>query len=195
MLLDVIAFMLLLLAMYKGFSKGLIIAVFSFFAFIIGLAAALKLSAAAAAYIGSSVNISQRWLPVLAFIAVFIIVALLIRVGAKMLEGMVKVAMLGWLNRLGGMVFYILIYFFIYSIVLFYAEQLHIIKSEGAAASIVYPYLRPMAPSIMKGIGVVIPAFKNMFQQLLQFFDGVSEKNTAAQYSLLLLITTRKHLR
>jgi membrane protein required for colicin V production len=195
MLIDVIAFMLLLLAMYKGFSKGLIIAVFSFLAFIIGLAAALKLSAAAAAYIGSTVNISQRWLPVLAFIGVFIIVALLIRVGAKMLEGMVTVAMLGWLNRLGGMVFYVLIYFFIYSIVLFYADQLKIIKPESAKASIVYPYLRPMAPCIMKGIGVVIPAFKNMFQQLLQFFDGVSEKNTAAQYSLLLLITTRKHLR
>ena len=71
MLIDIIVFILLLLAAYKGFRNGLILALFSFLAFIIGLAAAIKLSAVAAGYIGRAVNVSQRWLPVLAFAVVY----------------------------------------------------------------------------------------------------------------------------
>ena len=72
MLIDIVAFILLLLAIYKGWTKGFIVAVFSFIAFIVGLAAALKLSAVVAAYIGESVSVSQRWLPVIAFLLVFV---------------------------------------------------------------------------------------------------------------------------
>lgn len=185
MLIDVIALVLLLLSVYKGFRKGLIVAVFSFLAFIVGLAAALKLSAVVAAYIGSNVNLSQRWLPVIAFLVVFFVTVLLIRLGAKMLESAVQVAMLGWLNRLGGIIFYILIYFFIFSILLFYAQQLHLIKPETTEASKTYPYIQPIGPRIMGILGSVIPAFKDMFDQLLQFFQHVSDKSSPAQYSFL----------
>src|SRR5438309_7623343 len=110
MLIDTVALVLLLMAVFKGLRKGLIIAVFSFVAFIVGLAAALKLSSVVAGYLGSQVSVSQRWLPVLAFALVFLAVALLVRLGARMLEGAVKLAMLGWLDKLGGVLFFLLIY-------------------------------------------------------------------------------------
>ena len=135
MLIDIIVFILLLLAAYKGFRNGLIVALFSFLAFIIGLAAAIKLSAVAAGYIGSAVNISQRWLPVLAFAVVFIIVVLLVKLGARLIEGAVSMLMMGWLNRLGGILFFALLYIFIFSIVLFYADGVGFIKPETAEAS------------------------------------------------------------
>jgi membrane protein required for colicin V production len=176
MFIDTVALVLLVISVFKGFTKGFIVALFSFLAFIIGLAAALKLSTLAAGYIGNAVNISQRWLPVIAFLVVFLIVALAIRLGAKMLEGVVKLAMLGWLNRLGGIIFYILIYFFIFSILLFYAQQLHVLKSETIEASVSYPWIQPIAPKIMSIMGAVMPFFKDMFDQLLQFFQNVSDK-------------------
>jgi membrane protein required for colicin V production len=180
MLIDTVALVLLVISIFKGFTKGFIVALFSFLAFIIGLAAALKLSALAASYIGHTVNISQRWLPVLAFLVVFLLVALSIRLAAKMLEGVVKMAMLGWLNRLGGIIFYILIYFFIFSILLFYAQQLKLIKPETMEASLSYAWIQPIAPKIMSMMGAVIPFFKDMFDQLLHFFQNVSDKNTPA---------------
>jgi membrane protein required for colicin V production len=176
MLIDTVALVLLVISIFKGFTKGFIVALFSFLAFIIGLAAALKLSTLAASYIGNAVSISQRWLPVIAFLVVFLIVALAIRLGAKMLEGVVKMAMLGWLNRLGGIILYILIYFFIFSILLFYANQLHLLKPETLAASVTYPWIQPIAPKIMSVMGAVVPLFKDMFDQLLQFFQNVSAK-------------------
>lgn len=177
MLIDIIAFILLLIAAFKGLRKGLIVAVFSFLAFVIGLAAALKLSTAMAAYIGDNVAISQRWLPFVAFIVVFFIVVLLIRLGAKLLEGAVQMAMLGWANRIGGLFFYVLIYFFIYSILLFYATQLNLIKPETIEASVTYDYIAPLGPKVIGVLGSIIPFFSDMFKELLDFFDAVGTEN------------------
>lgn len=173
MLIDLIAAVLFLVAIFKGLRKGLIVALFSFLAFIIGLAAALKLSAAMAGYIGNNVAISQRWLPFIAFVAVFIIVALLVRLGAKLLQGAVQMVMLGWVNRLGGVVFYLLIYLFIFSLLLFYATQLHLIKPTTSEASLTYGLIAPFGPRVIHIVGLVIPFFKNMFTELLHFFDAV----------------------
>ncbi|MBD0286475.1 MAG: CvpA family protein [Flavisolibacter sp.] len=172
MFIDVIVVILLVMALFKGLSKGFVVAVFSFLAFIIVLAAAIKLSAVVAVYLGKNVSVSERWLPVLAFALVFIVVALLIRLGARMLEGVLQLMMLGWLNRLGGVVFFALLYLFVFSVVLFYATQVHIISAETAQASVTYPYLQPLAPYIINAIGVLLPFFKNMFAQLLHFFEG-----------------------
>ena len=95
MLIDIVAVALLCLAVFKGITRGFVVAVFSFLAFLIGLAAAVKLSAVAADYLRNSTNINQKWLPVLAFVLVFFVVVLLVRLGAKAIEGILKATMLG----------------------------------------------------------------------------------------------------
>ncbi|MBK7557459.1 MAG: CvpA family protein [Chitinophagaceae bacterium] len=86
MLIDLTFAILLVIAIVKGYQKGFIIAVFSIIAFIIGLAAALKFSAAVAAWLQNSISISAKWLPFIAFAIVFIAVVLLVRMGAKLIE-------------------------------------------------------------------------------------------------------------
>ncbi|MDQ3279389.1 MAG: CvpA family protein [Bacteroidota bacterium] len=174
MLIDIIAVVLLVMAVFKGLSKGLIVAVFTFLAYLIGLAAALKLSTVVADYIGTNIQISQRWLPFVSFLVVFALVVLLVRLGAKAIEGAVRMMMLGWLNRLGGVLFYILIYYFIYSIILFYAAQLHLLQPDTIAASVAYPYVAPLAPKLIALIGTVIPLFRDMFAELLRFFEAAA---------------------
>lgn len=178
MIIDIIALVLVVMAVFKGLRNGFVLAVFSLLAFIIGLTAAMKLSAVAAEYIGENVNVSQRWLPVLAFALVFIIVVILVRLGAKAIEGVLRVAMLGWLNRLAGVVLYVLLYFFVFSLFLFYAEQLNIIKPETTAASATYPFIHSLGPVVTNALGAILPFFKGMFAELESFFDGVAEKNT-----------------
>jgi membrane protein required for colicin V production len=175
MFIDIIVLGLLVLAIFKGFTKGLVVAVFSFLAFIVGLAAALKLSAFVAGYLGENINVAQRWLPVIAFLLVFFVVVLLVRIGAKAVEGALKLAMLGWLNRLGGIIFYALLYLFIISIILFYASQLHLIGEKTIKESISYSWLQTMAPSIMEAGGRIFPFLKNMFDDLSNFFGNVAK--------------------
>lgn len=164
------------MAVIKGFSRGLIVAVFSFFAFMIGLAAALKLSALVAKWLGENVNISQKWLPVVAFALVFVGVVLLVRMGAKAIETGLKVVLLNWVNRIGGMIFYVILYLMIGSVLLFYAEQLQWITPEMAKTSQTYPVLKPWAPEIINGLSKLLPFFQSLFDDLQQFFGNLAAK-------------------
>jgi len=176
MLIDVVFLILLLMAAFKGLRNGLIVAVFTFIGFILGIAIAVKLSAVAAEYISQAVNVSQRWLPLIAFIVVFVGVVILVRLGARALQGVVEVAMLGWLNRLGGVLFYAMLYIFIFSIVLFYLTQTNFIKPETAQASVTYSFIEPLGPKVINGLSAVVPLFKNMFVELERYFSSVFEK-------------------
>jgi len=79
MIIDIIFAVLVVLAIIQGFRRGFIIAIFSFIAIFIGLAAAIKLSAVVADYLAHSTKTSGKWLPILSFAIVFLIVILLVR--------------------------------------------------------------------------------------------------------------------
>jgi membrane protein required for colicin V production len=175
-MLDIIFAIIIIIACIKGYQKGLIIAVFSVLAFIIGLAAALKLSAVVAGWLGNHSNINVKWLPALSFALVFLAVVLLVRWGARLIEKTFQMALLGWVNRLGGILFYAILYIIIFSIFLFYAEKLQLLKPESFQASQTYPFIKPWGPVVIDGFGKIIPVFKDMFTQLESFFGTVSNK-------------------
>ncbi|HVT85877.1 MAG TPA: CvpA family protein [Chitinophagaceae bacterium] len=176
MLLDIIFALVVIIAMIRGYQRGLIVGIFSFVALIVGLAAAIKLSAVVAGYIGKSVKISEQWLPLIAFALVFLVVVLLVHLVARIIEKSVQIVMLGWLNRLGGMLFYIALYVTIFSVVLFYMEQMRIIQPTTINQSATYPFVQPWGPKAINSFAYVVPVFKNMFTDLQNFFGNLSQK-------------------
>ncbi|HVZ55638.1 MAG TPA: CvpA family protein [Chitinophagaceae bacterium] len=176
MVIDVLFALLMVLAVIKGYQRGLIVALFSLLAFLIGLAAAMKLSVVVAGYIGKTVNVSEKWLPVLSFILVFLLVVILVRWVANLLQKTVEIALLGWVNRLAGILLYAAIYILIFSVVLFYAQQIRVLKPETVASSVTYPFLQPWGPRAINGIGSVIPFFRDLFHDLEAFFARVSDR-------------------
>ena len=176
MLIDFTFAALMILAVIKGYQKGLILAIFSIVAFIIGLAAALKLSTAVANYLKDSISVSAKWLPFIAFALVFFAVVILVRLGAKLIEKTFQAVMLGWLNRIGGIVLYAVLYLIILSIFIFYAEKLHLLQQSAIESSQTYHFIQPWGPKVMDNFGRLIPAFKDMFTELGDFFNSLSNK-------------------
>lgn len=176
MLIDFTFAALVILAIIKGYQKGLIIAIFSIIAFIIGLAAALKLSAAVAEYLKNSISVSAKWMPFIAFALVFFAVIVLVRLGAKLIEKSFQAVMLGWLNRIGGIVLYVALYTIILSIFIFYAEKLQLLQATTIESSQTYPFIQPWGPKVMDNFGRLVPVFKDMFTELGDFFNGLSNK-------------------
>lgn len=175
MFIDILLIVVLIVAIIKGYQRGLIVGIFSFIAVIIGLAAAMKLSTVAAGYIGTAIKISDAWLPVISFAVVFILVVLLIRLGANLIQKTVEISMLGWVNRLGGILLYIAIYVLVFSVVLFYAGQINLLQPTTAGNSISYSYVQPLGPKVIDGFASVLPVFKGMFSDLQNFFGGVAQ--------------------
>lgn len=175
-MIDIIFAILIAIAIFKGYRKGLIIAIFSIVAFIVGLAAALKLSATVAAYLQNSVSISGKWLPFLSFAMVFGVVAVLVSLGGKLIEKTFEMALLGWANRIGGILLFVILYTIIFSIFLFYAEKIHLFEEATIQSSKVFPFIKPWGPKVINAFGTILPIFKDMFTQLSNYFESLYPK-------------------
>lgn len=176
MLIDILFLLVLIAAVMKGYSKGLIVAVFSFAAILIGLAAALKFSSVVAVWLQGNTNISGYWLPFIAFAVVMVGVILLVRLGAILVEKTVQFALMGWVNKLGGILLYALLYISLLSVVLFYFVKMQLLKQDVAAASKSYSFIQPFAPKIIAAFGKVLPFLKDVFHQLETFFETAKAK-------------------
>jgi len=176
MIIDIVLLVMLVMAVIKGLQRGIIVAVFSLIGLIVGIAAALKLSVLVAGWLEDSTNISSRWLPAVSFLLVFVVVVFLIRLMANLIEASVELALLGWVNKIGGALLYMIIYTLSFSVLLFFLVQLKLVSEKTIAESVTYSYVEPWGPVVINGIGKIIPLFKDMFAELENFFGKLAQK-------------------
>lgn len=176
MLLDIIFLGLMVSAAIKGFHRGLVMAVFSLLAFVIGLAAALKLSATVATMLQESTGQPSRWWPFVAFLVVMLVVGAIIRLAGRMLEKTLEFAMLGWLNSVGGFLVFAVLHTLLYSIVLFFLDKMHLIPDSVRSGSLVLPWIEPWGTWTIDLIGQLIPSMRGIFEDLQGFFGDVDHQ-------------------
>lgn len=150
MLIDLLFLGMMAIAIFKGIRNGLIVAIFSMVGWIVGLIAAFKFSDVAAGYLEGTLNLSPRTLHIISFLLVFFLVMLLINLGARLIEKTVELALLGWVNRLGGIFFYVLLYTLIFSVMIYFAVRVKLISEATIASSRVYPWIEPLAQIIQR---------------------------------------------
>lgn len=174
-MLDFIGVTIVVLLFIKGWQKGIIVALCSLLAIVLGMLAALKLSTAFGAWLLARGWVTSAWAQIAAYILVFIIVLLLVRLLAKAVEGALHAAMLGALNRAVGGLLYGFIGAFIWSCCLWVANYAHLISPETMQASLTYEYFAPVAPWVFADVGKVLPFAKDVFADLSRFFDRVNQ--------------------
>lgn len=175
-MIDSCLILLIIWAIIKGWKQGLVVAAFSFAAVFIGMAAAVKTSAILAKWLNESVNLTLNWLPFLAFILIMIGVTILVRLMAKIVASALEISMMGWLNTLGGIVLYLVLYISIFSVLIFYLEKMNLLNPNAIKQSVGYVYIHYWGPKSIDFFGKAIPVFKNMFEELTLFFDGFSKR-------------------
>ncbi len=168
---DLIVLLILVWAVYQGYQRGLIIAVFTFLSTLLGVLLAFKFSSLVAGWLGARISVSDRWLPVVAFLAILIGVILLVRLGAKALEGMIELAQLGILNRLGGVLLYVVLYLGLASAVFHLIQWTSLLPADSWKDSW---FLERIQPHFMGGFRRVadwVPWFREQFDALNRYFE------------------------
>ncbi len=173
MVIDILYIVILAMAAVKGFRQGLVLAAFSFAAFFIGLAAAIKLSAMVAVWLEESLNRPSAWWPFVAFVLVLLVVSGLVKAAAALLSKTLDLVMLGWLNKLGGFIIYAILYTLVFSVVLFYYDQIWHIKEDTKQGSFIYSYIEPWGEWTMNALANWIPQLKDVFHDMERFFEKV----------------------
>ncbi len=156
---DFIFIVPLLWGAYKGFSKGFIIEIASLIALGLGVFGGLKFSYLSAEYLSQLFDISPKLMPLISFSLTFILIVMVVFLLAKLLQGILKKAALGTLNRLIGLLFGVLKFAFILSVFLnllnVFNNEVEVLTPDKKEASFLYKPIENFAP-------LVIPGLKNL---------------------------------
>jgi len=150
---DLFITVLLLFAAVRGFRKGFIIELASLAALILGIWGGIKFSDLTAELITKYTGFRSEYLSIIAFIITFIAIVILIHMMGNMLDKVIKAAMLGFLNRLSGVIFGVLKTALVLSILLFLFDQMdenvHILPARQKQESQLYEPMKQVVPTLL----------------------------------------------
>lgn len=172
MIIDVLYLIFLVFFLIRGYSKGVVVALFAVLSIIIGIFCAIKFSGLIAGLIAKDPK--PFWLPFLSYIIVFVGVVFLVRLGAKAIDKLMKAAFLGFFNRLGGALLYGLLITLVFSSFLWFFDHWNVIKPETKSASRCYHFLIVFAPKTFSLIGMLFPFVKDLFKQFSSIINSVN---------------------
>ena len=173
MLLNIIATLLLVLAFYKGWTKGLIMSLFVLLSYFIATVVALHMSGKLAGYFKDSAGSDSKWYSFLAFIAIMLAAIIIVRLGGKLIEKAAEAVMLGLVNRILGVVIYAFIYLSFLSIILIYLRQFGIIEVDSASKT--QEYLVKLGEFTTKQYAKWLPEMKNLFNNSADFIKDKAD--------------------
>lgn len=149
---DIILIILLVLAAFNGFRRGLISEVASLAALVLGVWGAIEFSYITSEFLTETMGWEPDHLNIISFIITFVVIVILVNLVGSSLSKLVEVAMLGWANRITGLVFGVAKSAFILSILLLIFnkidEDVHILSQEAKMNSQLYEPIRTFAPSV-----------------------------------------------
>ncbi|RLD51700.1 MAG: CvpA family protein [Bacteroidetes bacterium] len=137
---------------YQGFKKGLIIGVASLAALILGIYAALYFSGIIAVFLTDELNIKTDYLPIISFIVTFIGVVILVHFLGKLLEKLINMVALGFVNKLSGAIFGVLKAAVFLSVLILIINHFDgkLISEEKRERSFLYDPVSEIAPFLWK---------------------------------------------
>jgi len=172
--LDIGILVILLIGAIGGFRKGLILEVISIVAFIFALIGAIKLLDLGVIVISDWFNISSGWLPVISFIAIFILIIGIIHFLGNMLRKAVQMIFLGLIDQLAGALLGILKYAFAISALIWIIDSVNLqFDFLQVNNFFLFSYLQPIAPAVFNWFSEVFPTIQSIFDT---FHDTLLEK-------------------
>jgi len=151
-ILDVILLICFIPALIQGLKKGFISQVISIVSLIAGVWMSFEFSTAVSAWLAQYVEASEKLLKIASFDIIMIGVFIILGIVGKSLEGILKFVMLGWLNRLLGVVFAFIKTGLVIGIVIILFNSLNnslnLVSEETLAQSVLFPPLKDMAYTI-----------------------------------------------
>ena len=159
-ILDIVLLVCLIPAVIQGLRKGFIAQVVAIISLVLGGWLAYRFSSAVTEWLGQWISASGPALNIIAFILIFAIVVTLLFLLGKILEASIKIILLGWLNKLLGLVFSLFKYVLIIGLLIILFDSINgkfgLVSDEFLDSSFLYSGIRSISWS-------VFPYLKSLF--------------------------------
>ncbi len=177
MIIDILFLLLAGWGFYQGYSKGIIKTVFTAFSIVFGLMIAFKFTPAAIRFLETAFHSDSAMNFLGGFLLVFILTMIIIRMAAQFLEKMLQAANINFINQAAGGILLASLYTLVFSLLIWFGDQAHIITAENSKGSMTYGQLRAF-PSKMKGVYEYIkPGFQDFWRESVRFIDRMEDKS------------------
>ena len=158
---DIIIVCCFLPALYFGIKNGLVRQLVAVAVIYFGITLSLRFSAPVAEWIGEHVNMNEFWAKTVSFILVFFVISLVLGLLGKLIEKIIQISLLGWLNKLLGVVAALFVFALVISAIVYFVDSannmLDFIPKEKLEESRFYPWLLDFSKEIF-------PRFKELTQ-------------------------------
>ena len=158
-ILDAIILICLIPAIFQGIRKGFISQAISIISLIAGIWASARFADIVSVWASKYITASEQVLKLVAFAIILIVVFIVLGLIGRLLESILKFVLLGWLNKLAGVVFSLLKTLLILGLIITAFSSLNntmeLVKPEVLADSRLYQPLKDTADA-------VFPYIKNM---------------------------------
>lgn len=161
-ILDAIILICLIPAIFQGIRKGFISQAISIISLIAGIWASARFADIVSEWASKYITASEQVLNIVAFAIILIVVFIVLGLIGRLLESILKFVLLGWLNKLAGVVFSLIKALLILGLIITVFSSLNdtieIVRPEVLADSKLYQPLKDTADA-------VFPYIKNMLTQ------------------------------
>ncbi len=164
-----------LFGMWYGYSRGIIQTVATVLSLFLGLMAAAKFGRTVTELLQDLFNQHTPFMFIVGVIATFLITVVIFRMAGRMLESALESFQINAINRaIGGLVL-ALVFIFLYSVLLSFADRSRMIEDETKAESATYAYLE-VFPEYASGIGKKVwPVFQEFYDYALDIMDEMKD--------------------
>ena len=149
---DIIILVFCIPALFHGFSKGFVSQAISLIALVLGVWLSFKFSVPFGDWLKSFADLPGTVLHIIAFALILTIVMLVLTLIGKAIEKVVKLAMLGWLNKLLGIVFALLKAVLIIGLVIIIFDAIYnlipFVSSDTLNESVLYNPIKSIANTV-----------------------------------------------
>ena len=144
--LDIILLICFIPGIIRGISKGFLEQALSLVGIVLSVWAAFKFSALVCGWLKPYLSLSETTLNVVAFALILIAVCIVVLLVAKLLTKVLEMSMLGWLDKILGLVFALVVNGLLLGVFIILFDTLNLkfgfVKPEVLDGSIVYTTLR-----------------------------------------------------
>ena len=166
---------------YLGFSKGIISTVFTIISYTFGLVAALKFTPAMTNFLETAFNTVNPLMFILGFLLSFIITMVFIRLIARGLEGLFQTANINIINQMAGGALLSGIMILVYSVLLWFGDQAHMVDQQTKQQSFTYVYLEQFPSQAWKLAEMAKPTFEEFWDHSVDFMDRIDDMTQRAE--------------
>lgn len=159
-ILDIIILICLIPSIIQGLRKGFISQAISIISLITGIWASARFADIVSAWLAQYITASDQVLKIVSFAVVMIVVFIILGLIGKLLNGIINLVMLGWMNRLLGAAFAFVKAILILGLLMLVFTSINtnfnLVEPQTIEESVLYPVLKDISDTVFPYLKSII---------------------------------------